>query len=234
MRKLDLTTNQNRNNRRSGKRCADYEQLEKEYQEAQEHWSLYQDAKSWERMWLGINLAVFNVCNMKLEGILPKDEIEDRASDITYNIIRSMLKKKKNGKPWKIEKLSSAVYLPCLALYSKALIFYDRTLGEKAFIKYNDSNVRIYRECADSYMENGILHIHRDPRESLEKEKNKGMNFIQAFNYLSEQYKYTEDEIKECIGIIEDNGMLFFEKCNERQGEIIQKLIRLLEGDVDE
>lgn len=232
MRNLDLTINQNRNNRRSGKRCADYEQLEKEYQEAQEHWSLYQDAKSWERMWLGINLAVFNVCNMKLEGILPKDEIEDRASDITYNIIRSMLKKKKNGKPWKIEKLSSAVYLPCLALYSPALKHYDKLLTENKYTKTDSTGRTAILEYSDSYIEDGIYHIHRSGENiTPEKDENPGMNYIQAFDVMINKYGYSEDEIKAVIGLVEDFGMLEEEKFTERQLNIIETLVKLLEGD---
>lgn len=228
----NLTTDQNRNNRRSGKRCADYEQLEKEYQEAQEHWSLYQDAKSWERMWLGINLAVFNVCNMKLEGILPKDEIEDRASDITYNIIRSMLKKKKNGKPWKIEKLSSAVYLPCLALYSPALKHYDKLLTENKYTKTDSTGRTAILEYSDSYIEDGIYHIHRSGENiTPEKDENPGMNYIQAFDVMINKYGYSEDEIKAVIGLVEDFGMLEEEKFTERQLNIIETLVKLLEGD---
>ena len=87
---------QNSVNKRSQRKCADYERLEAEYQEAQEHWELYQDRESWNRMWLGIQLAVFNVANKKLEGLLPQEEITERSTDITCNIIRSLLKKKKN------------------------------------------------------------------------------------------------------------------------------------------
>ena len=228
----DFKLEQNSVNKRSQRKCADYERLEAEYQEAQEHWELYQDQESWNRMWLGIQLAVFNAANKKLEGLLPQEEITERSTDITCNIIRSLLKKKKNGKKWKIDKLSSFAYLPCLALYSPALKHYDKLLTEDKYTKTDSTGRTAVLEYSDSYIEDGIYHIHRSGENiTPEKDENPGMNYIQAFDVMINKYGYSEDEIKAVIGLVEDFGMLEEEKFTERQLNIIKTLVRLLEGD---
>lgn len=222
-------------NRRSRRKCANYEQLEAEYQQNQEHWDKYQDKESWNKMWTAIQLAVFNAVNKRLEHILPKEEIEERATDITCNIIRSLLKKKKNGKPWKIGKLSSAVYLPCLALYAPDLKNYDELLDESYYTHQTNQKTNSIREYDDTYIENGIYHLHREygTDTSPEKDKNNGMNFLQAFSYMTEKYDFEESEIKAVIGLVEDYGAFFINYCNQRQIEIIEILVRLLEGDAE-
>jgi hypothetical protein len=150
-------------NKRSGRKCSNYEKLEKEYQEVQEHWEEYGDKPSWDRMFILINLAVFNAVNKKLEHLLEKEEIEGRALDITMNILRALLNKKERGEEWKLGKLSSAVHLPCKALYKKELQFNDKLLGEDAFTgEDSETGVQTIMEFADSYLEQGtgIYHLH--------------------------------------------------------------------------
>ena len=57
------------------------------------------------------------------------------------------------------------------------------------------------------------------------------MNYIQAFDVMINKYGYSEDEIKAVIGLVEDFGMLEEEKFTERQLNIIETLVKLLEGD---
>lgn len=152
---------QNNINKRSGRKCADYTKLEQEYQEAQRQWDENQDKNSWDKMWLLIQLAVFNCINKKLEHILPKEDIEERSLDVTCNIMRSLINKRNKGKKWKIEKVSSFVHLPCKYIYNEKWKFEDQILGEEAFTSLNEDGEITMMEFEDSYVdENGFYHLH--------------------------------------------------------------------------
>lgn len=116
-------------NKRTGRRCRNFEEAEREYQEAQSAWEENQSNKAaWDKMFLLVQAAVFNNLNKDLEHKLDREEIEGRALDITMNIMRSILNKRAQGLPWKIGKVSSAVHLPCMARYDKKLQFYDKCI----------------------------------------------------------------------------------------------------------
>lgn len=152
---------QNCKNKRSGRKCADYNKIEEQFQEDQKHWEEFKDKESWDKMFLAVQLAVFNCINKRLEKLLPRDEIEGRALDITCTIMQGILNKIEKGKDWKIEKLSSHVYKPCLAIYSESLKFYDQTLGEDAFMITNEDGDYTMMEYEDSFVEKGtgIYHL---------------------------------------------------------------------------
>lgn len=148
--KVGIELNQNKKNKNSGKKCSDYSQLEKDFQEAQDNWEKNKDKSSWDKMFFFINLAVFNNINKKLNNILSKEVIEERALDITITIMTSIVKKRENNINWKIKKLSSFVYLPCLAIYSEKLQFEDKILDEK-FLGNSDIDYGIYK--------NGVYYL---------------------------------------------------------------------------
>ena len=159
--KTILELEQNQKHKISGRKKSNYEKLEKEYQEAQSHWEIYEDKPSWDKMFMLINLATFNCINKKLEFVLDREEIEGRALDVTMDILSSILNKKKKGEEWKINKVSSFVYYPCLAIYNKQLQFEDKVLGEEYYTKTDDEGNTYIKEFKDSKMENGIFHLHR-------------------------------------------------------------------------
>lgn len=124
-------------NKRTGKKQNyDYTQKELEFQNAQSEWEKdIHNVKAWQTMFNLIQLACFNNINKKLEKVIPKPEIESKSIDITLNIMELILKKRKNNQDWKIKKVSSYVYLPCLAIYKKQTQFEDNLLlGENYFI----------------------------------------------------------------------------------------------------
>lgn len=125
---------QNCINKRSGRKCRNFEEAEKEYQTAQNAWDKNPDNKqAWDIMFTLINNAVFNCLNKDLEHKLDREEIEGRSLDITMNIMRAILNKRKKGVSWKIGKLSSAVHLPCMAKYDRKLQFADTCLLESVY-----------------------------------------------------------------------------------------------------
>lgn len=137
--------NQDCINKRTGRKCRNFEEAEKEYQIAQEAWDKNQNDKSaWDSMFLLINAAVFNSLNKDLEHKLEREEIEGRSLDITMNIMRAILNKRRKGLQWKIGKVSSAVHLPCMAKYDMKLQFADTCLPESAFIKNDVYNEQVY------------------------------------------------------------------------------------------
>lgn len=158
--KTTLELEQNQKHKVSGRKKSNYEKLEKEYQEAQSHWEIHEDKPSWDKMFMLINLAVFNCINKKLEHILDREEIEGRALDVTMDILSSLLNKKKKGENWKINKVSSFVYYPCLAIYNKQLQFEDKVLGEEYYTTTDDEGNTSIKEFKDSKMENGIFQLH--------------------------------------------------------------------------
>lgn len=158
--KTTLELEQNQKHKVSGRKKSNYEKLEKEYQEVQSHWEIHEDKPSWDKMFMLINLAVFNCINKKLEHILDREEIEGRALDVTMDILSSLLNKKKKGEEWKINKVSSFVYYPCLAIYNKQLQFEDKVLGEEYYTTTDDEGNTSIKEFKDSKMENGIFQLH--------------------------------------------------------------------------
>lgn len=158
---IGIKLEQNDKHKISGRKRSNYEKLEKEYQEAQSHWEIYQDKPSWDKMFNLINLAVFNCVNKKLEHILDREEIEGRSLDITVTIMNSLLQKKSKGKYWKISKVSSFVHYPCFAIYSEKLKFQDKVLGEDAYTVTDNEGNSTIMEYEDSYMKNGIYYLHR-------------------------------------------------------------------------
>lgn len=158
---IGIELEQNQKHKISGRKKSNYEKLEREYQEAQSHWDIYEDKPSWDKMFTLINLAVFNCINKKLERILEREEIEGRALDITITIMNSILQKRNKGKVWKISKVSSFVHYPCFAIYNEKLKFEDKVLGEDSYTVTDDEGNTSIMEFEDSYMENGIYHLHR-------------------------------------------------------------------------
>lgn len=128
-------------NRRSGrKRNHKYSELEERFQQAQKEWAANEnDIKAWQTMFGLIQLAVFNSINKKLECKLEREEIEQRSLDITADIMSSLKRKRAKGNEWKIDKVSSYVYMPCMAIYSPSLQFQDKQLPESSFISVDDS-----------------------------------------------------------------------------------------------
>lgn len=123
-------------NKRTGKKQNyDYTEKEKEYQVAQDEWEKdINNKEAWQAMFKLIQLACFNLINKKLEKVIPKKEIESKSIDITLNIMELIQKKRKNNQSWKINKVSSYVYLPCLAIYKKQTQFEENLSGENSFI----------------------------------------------------------------------------------------------------
>ena len=158
---IGIELEQNQKHKISGRKKSNYEKLEREYQESQSHWDTYEDKPSWDKMFTLINLAVFNCINKKLERILEREEIEGRALDITITIMNSILQKRRKGKVWKISKVSSFVHYPCFAIYNEKLQFEDKVLGEDSYTVTDDEGNTSIMEFEDSYMENGIYHLHR-------------------------------------------------------------------------
>lgn len=158
---IGIELEQNQKHKISGRKKSNYEKLEREYQEAQSHWDIYEDKPSWDKMFTLINLAVFNCINKKLERILEREEIEGRALDITITIMNSILQKRSKGKVWKISKVSSFVHYPCFAIYNEKLQFEDKVLGEDSYTVTDEEGNTSIMEFEDSYMENGIYHLHR-------------------------------------------------------------------------
>lgn len=120
----------------------DYRQHEEEYQKWQD--IFYNDTdniEAWQKMFHFINLAVYNNINQKVQkasagkgkDILDKEKREARAIDITLNIMESIQRKIRDGREWRIDKLSSFVYLPCLYIYNEK---YKREDGEITFTDY--------------------------------------------------------------------------------------------------
>lgn len=219
---------QTETNKRSGRKRANYEKLEQEYQDVQKHWEEHNDKKSWDRMVILINLAVFNNINKKLEYILPREEIEERALEVTMKILQALLNKKKEGKEWKINKVSSAVFLPCLYIYNEKLQFEDRILGEDHFTFYDELGNPIQAEYIDSYMDRETATYHLHGKETEE----------QTFRTLEEAYKILEkdfslEDINASYDLVNKYGSEWKEHTNSLQEKIIYRLGNLLKGDED-
>ena len=136
-----------------------YNDDEKEFQTAQEHWEKKGDLKSWNIMYVKIQKACFNCINKKLVGKVPNSIIEDYSHDVTLNILSNISKKRQQGKFWKIAKLSAFVHMPCMSIYQKQKEFEDKILDESAYTLFDGNSEKI-RETESSYIDdNGIYHI---------------------------------------------------------------------------
>lgn len=132
---------------------------EKEYQEAQEEWDKTGSKAAWNVMYLKIQKACFNCINQKLIKKVPDIMIEDYSHDVTLNILNQILKKKDNGKFWKIAKLSAFVHMPCMAIYEKQKEFEDKILDESAFTLFDDNGNEKMKESEDTVLEDGIIFL---------------------------------------------------------------------------
>ena len=152
---------QNKINKRSGRKCQDFEKAEKDFQLAQVAWKANQnDKKAWDKMFLLIQTAVFNYMNKDLEFKLDRETIEERSLDITCNIMQSLINKRNKGLDWEIKKVSSFVGLPCMARFKESYKNWDKTLGEDSFITLNEDGKEVMMEYEDSVMKNGIYYLH--------------------------------------------------------------------------
>lgn len=152
---------QNCINKRSGRKCQDFEKAEKDFQMAQVAWKANQsDKKAWDKMFLLIQTAVFNYMNKDLEFKLDRETIEERSLDITCNIMQSLINKRNKGLDWEIKKVSSFVGLPCMARFKESYKNWDKTLGEDSFITLNEDGKEVMMEYEDSVMKNGIYYLH--------------------------------------------------------------------------
>lgn len=116
---------QNNINKRSGRKCQDFAEAEKEYQIAQKEWKDDENnLEAWQKMFTLMNTVVFNICNKKLEFILEKEEIEGRALDITCVIMAGIKKKRKGQEKWDID-------MPKITDEVKRLSFYSKLTGKK-------------------------------------------------------------------------------------------------------
>lgn len=181
--KTILELEQNQKHKISGRKKSNYEKLEKEYQEAQSHWEIYEDKPSWDKMFMLINLATFNCINKKLEFILDREEIEGRALDVTMDILSSLLNKKKKGEEWKINKVSSFVYYPCLAIYNKQLQFEDKVLGEGSYTYINEDEISTMAETQESQLIDGVLCLNGRyiVPDYMEKDESSKVNHTERF-----------------------------------------------------
>ena len=153
-----LGAKQNKTHKISGRKQQDFEKAEHDYQLAQARWCINEDNKeAWDTMWILMQTAVFNSLNKDLGDKLDKEEIEERALDITMNIMRSIKNKRAAGKSWMIKKVSSFVHLPCLAKYDKKLQFYDKCLSEDAYTCIDDEGKQMIYDSAESEVIDGVL-----------------------------------------------------------------------------
>ncbi len=157
---IGIELEQDQKHKISGRKKSNYEKLERDYQEAQSHWDTYEDKPSWDKMFTLINLATFNCINKKLEFVLDREQIEERALDATIIIMNSILKKRSKGKDWKIGKVSSYVHYACLSIYNKQLQFEDKVLGEGSYTYINEDEISTMAETQESQLIDGVLCLN--------------------------------------------------------------------------
>ena len=125
------------------------------FRNAQEHYEKNKDLKSWQTMYLQIRKACFMALRKKTKNKIDYTILEGYADDITLNIMSNLSKKIAHGEFWKIEKLSSFVFLPCLAIFQKQRIFEDSVM-RILDIKKNDEDKEDFLN-QDFKQENGFL-----------------------------------------------------------------------------
>lgn len=152
---------QNKINKRSGRKCQDFDEAEKEYQTAQEEWKENENnLEAWQTMFSLMNTAVFNICNKKLEGVLDKEEIEGRALDITCVIMAGIKKKRAKQEYWdeefpkivnEVKSLSFFSGLNCKAKKHLTNYIVDVVIGERPDWEVGKVSSYAYTPCLALY-----------------------------------------------------------------------------------
>lgn len=152
---------QNKINKRSGRKCQDFDEAEKEYQTAQEEWKDNENnLEAWQTMFSLMNTAVFNICNKKLEGVLDKEEIEGRALDITCVIMAGIKKKRAKQEYWdeefpkivnEVKSLSFFSGLNCKAKKHLTNYIVDVVIGERPDWEVGKVSSYAYTPCLALY-----------------------------------------------------------------------------------
>jgi hypothetical protein len=152
---------QNKINKRSGRKCQDFDEAEKEYQTAQEEWKNNENnLEAWQTMFSLMNTAVFNICNKKLEGVLDKEEIEGRALDITCVIMAGIKKKRAKQEYWdeefpkivnEVKSLSFFSGLNCKAKKHLTNYIVDVVIGERPDWEVGKVSSYAYTPCLALY-----------------------------------------------------------------------------------
>lgn len=152
---------QNNINKRSGRKCQDFELAEKEFQKAQKDWKENKDnLEAWQKMFTLMNTAVFNICNKKLEGKLDKEEIEGRALDITCVIMYGIKKKRSGQEKWDIdmpkitEEIKGLSFFSSLTRKKKTTLInsiIEIALGERPVWEINKVSSYAYSPCLALY-----------------------------------------------------------------------------------
>ena len=146
----------------SGRKRQDFDKAEVDFQIAQAKWALDEhDREAYDAMWFFIQTAVFNLLNKFLENKLPREDIEERSLDITCSIIKMIVKKRQKGLDWRIRKLSSAVYMPCLARFDKRLQFWD----SMSYLETDEDSGEMFFQREETEVVNGIICIDGELRE---------------------------------------------------------------------
>lgn len=214
-------------NKRTGRKCSDYSESEQLFQEAQKKWADdINDKQAWDTMWSLIQQAVFNNVNSKLEGLLPKEEIEGRALDVTMTIMAGIKKKRENGKEWTIDKVSSYVYLPCLAIYNSKLKFADHLLTEDYYSGESEDRPEVeynYNPANGNYE----YEKQKDGFEIMTEEQT--IQAVQmAIKYLVYKEGYKMNAIMGTLAICDKWKDKAFYHMNLKQQKIYLKLKELL------
>lgn len=152
---------QNKTHRISGRKCQDFEVAEKEYQTAQKEWKEDEsNLEAWKKMFSLMNTAVFNVCNKKLEGVIDKEEIEERALDITCVVMDGIKKKRDKQKHWDLQFPEIIKEVESLSFFSrltskdkKYLTKYiiDLVLGQRPEWEVEKVSSYVYLPCLSLY-----------------------------------------------------------------------------------
>ena len=152
---------QNNINKRSGRKCQDFDEAEKEYQTAQKEWKENENnLEAWQKMFSLMNTAVFNICNKKLEGVLDKEEIEGRALDITCVIMAGIKKKRAKQEDWdeefpkivnEVKTLSFFSGLNCKAKKHLTNYIVDVVLGQRPDWEVGKVSSYAYTPCLALY-----------------------------------------------------------------------------------
>lgn len=152
---------QNKINKRSGRKCQDFDEAEKEYQTAQEEWKNNENnLEAWQTMFSLMNTAVFNICNKKLEGVLDKEEIEGRALDITCVIMAGIKKKRAKQEYWdeefpkivnEVKSLSFFSGLNCKAKKHLTNYIVNVVIGERPDWEVGKVSSYAYTPCLALY-----------------------------------------------------------------------------------
>jgi hypothetical protein len=152
---------QNKINKRSGRKCQDFDEAEKEYQTAQEEWKDNENnLEAWQTMFSLMNTAVFNMCNKKLEGVLDKEDIEGRALDITCVIMAGIKKKRAKQEYWdeefpkivnEVKSLSFFSGLNCKAKKHLTNYIVDVVIGQRPDWEVGKVSSYAYTPCLALY-----------------------------------------------------------------------------------